>query len=142
MIVSRKGGRFAPALLVSAMTLLSACADNTANDFLCPVQGSGSPCTTIAQADGAGGGHVNLVSERTEDTLADTLSQEPLGVGKGGTAAFAGMPDGGFAYQSNRYRVPEVVGRIWIAPYHDENEILHESRYIHAVITEARWVNR
>ena len=142
MIVSRLKGRLAPAVILTSTILLSACADNAANDFLCPVQGSGSPCSSIAQSDGAGGGHVSLVTERTEDTLADTLSQEPLGVGKGGAAAFAGMPDGGFAYQSNRYRIPEVVGRIWIAPYHDENEILHESRYIHAVITEARWAVR
>lgn len=141
MNVSRHTGRLVPACLLASIVLLSACADNAQNDFLCPVQGSGSPCSTIAQSDGVGGGHVNLVTERREDTLADTLSQEPLGVGKAGTAAFAGMPDGGFAYQSNRYRIPEVVGRIWIAPYHDENEILHESRYIHAVITEARWAH-
>lgn len=142
MIVSCLKGRSALVFALVSATLLSACADNTANDFLCPLQESGSPCSSIAQADGAGGGHVTLVTERTEDTLADTLSQEPLGVGKGTAAAFAGMPDGGFAYQSNRYRIPEVVGRIWIAPYHDENEILHESRYIHAVITEARWARR
>lgn len=128
------------ALLFGAL-FLSACADNAENEFLCAAQ-VGSPCSTIAQADGGGGGHVNLVEERVEDTLADTITQQPLGIGKGGDAAFAGLPDGGTPYQTSRYRVPELVGRIWIAPYYDENEILHESSFIHAVIREAHWATR
>ena len=127
--------------IIASALLLSACADNAQNDFLCPAQ-EGSPCTSISQADGAGGAGRTLVSERAEDRLADTLTQEPLGIGKSGPTQFAGMPDGGFPYQTSRYRVPELVGRIWIAPYHDENEILHESRYIHAVMVEAHWRDR
>lgn len=124
-----------------AGALLAGCAANTDRDFLCEAQ-LGSPCSTIAQADGGGGAGAQLVTERAEDQLSDTVSQEPLGIGKGGTAAFAGMPDGGFPYQTNRYRVPEVVGRIWLAPYYDDNEILHESSYIHAVIVDAHWAQR
>ncbi len=120
---------------------VAGCADNTQGDFLCEAQ-IGSPCSTISQADGGGVPNVNTVNEHAEDRLSDTITQQPLGVGKGGAAQFAGMPDGGFPYQTNRYRVPELVGRIWIAPYHDENEILHESAYIHAVIVDAHWATR
>lgn len=121
--------------------VLAGCAANTENDFLCAAQ-LGSPCTTIAEADGGGRQGAHLVTERPEDRLADTLTQAPLAIGKGGTTAFAGMPDGGFPYQTSRYRVPEIVGRIWIAPYYDDNQILHESSYIHAVIVDAHWAER
>lgn len=128
-------------LLSLVSVTLAGCAANTEGNFLCEAQ-LGSPCSTIAQADGGGGMGAHLVTEREEDRLSDTISQEPLGVGKGGAVAFAGMPDGGFPYQTNRYRVPEVVGRIWIAPYFDDNQILHESSYIHAVIVDAHWAQR
>ncbi len=121
--------------------VLTGCAANTEGDFLSEAQ-LGSPCSTIAQADGGGGMGAHTVTEREEDRLSDTISQEPLGIGKGGGAAFAGMPDGGFPYQTSRYRVPEIVGRIWIAPYYDDNQILHESSYIHAVVVDAHWAQR
>lgn len=119
---------------------LAGCATNTERDFLCEAE-LGQPCTSIAEADGGGPGSATAIVERPEDTAISTLSQDPLGVGKveGG---FGGMPDGGFAYDTGRYRVPEVVGRLWIAPYLDDNGLLHESRYVHFVVTEARWVNR
>ena len=75
-------------------SVLTGCIGNAEDDFLCAAQ-LGSPCSTIAQADGGGGAGAHLVTEREEDRLSDTISQEPLGVGKTGTAAFAGMPDGG-----------------------------------------------
>ena len=129
-------------LKLGALMLLAGCSgSNTQGDFLCAPQ-IGSPCATIAQADGGGtAGRVMSITESVEDSAMATLSQEPLAIGKGG-GAFAGMPDGGFAYQSGRYRVPEVVGRLWIAPYLDENRILHESRYVHFVVSEAHWAAR
>lgn len=130
------------ALKLSAALLLGGCASsNTQSDFLCAAQ-IGTPCATIAQADGGGAsGHVVSITEQVEDSAMGTLSQEPLAIGKEG-GAFAGMPDGGFAYHSGRYRVPEVVGRLWIAPYLDENRILHESRFVHFVVSEAHWAQR
>jgi len=131
-------------MMCVAAVALAACS-NTESDFLCEAQ-LGSPCTSIAQADGAGATATTGVTERAEDTAMGTLSQGPLGIGKAGTAfagtAFAGMPDGGFSYESGRYRVPEVIGRLWIAPYLDEHKILHESRYVHFVVAEARWAER
>ena len=120
---------------------LAACSgSNTERDFLCAAQ-IGSPCATIAQADGRGATAIVPVSERPEDTAMETLSQDPLGTGKV-NGAFGEMPDGGFGYQSERYRVPELTGRLWIAPYLDDNQILHESRYVHFVIREAHWAQR
>lgn len=130
----------AAAKLAAISLLLGGCGSNTSKDFLCAAQ-IGKPCATIAQADGQGRGQVTSVTERPEDTALSTLSQNPLGVGKGG-ASFAGMPDGGFAYESSRYRVPELVGRLWIAPYLDEDRLLHESRYVHFVVIPAHWAER
>lgn len=127
--------------IIFATLVLSACAGaNTEKDFLCEAQ-AGSPCATISQADGGGAAAATLVTETPEDTAMATLSQDPLGMGKS-AGPYSGMPDGGFPYQSDRYRVPEVVGRIWIAPYLDENRILHESTYVHAVIVEAHWAEK
>ena len=126
-------------IMCVAVAGLSACS-NTESDFFCEAQ-LGSPCSSIAQADGAGATSTTGVSERPEDTAMGALSQDPLGIGKAG-AAFAGMTDGGFSYESGRYRVPEVIGRLWIAPYLDEHKILHESRYVHFVVAEARWAER
>lgn len=129
-------------ITIVGLGVLSACTGSTTqSDFLCAAQ-VGSPCATIAQADGGGaGGHVVPITEQIEDSQLATISQSPLGVGKGG-GALSGMPDGGHAYASSRYRVPEVVGRLWIAPYLDENRILHESRFIHFVASEAHWAER
>lgn len=127
------------ALLIAG--LLAGCTgSNTERDFLCEAQ-LGSPCTTISQADGGGTGSVAAITEQAEDTAMGTLSQDPLGTGKV-DGAFGDMPDGGFPYQSGRYRVPEVVGRLWIAPYLDEDQILHESRYVHFVLVDAHWAER
>ena len=128
-------------MMIAAVGLmaLTACS-NTESEFLCEAQ-LGSPCTSIAQADGAGATSMTGVTERAEDQAMGTLSQDPLAIGKAGEG-FAGMPDGGFAYESTRYRVPEVIGRLWIAPYLDEHKILHESRYVHFVVSEARWADR
>jgi conjugal transfer pilus assembly protein TraV len=128
------------ALMMCVVVAGVAGCSNTESDFLCEAE-LGSPCSSIAQADGAGAASTTGVTERAEDTAMGTLSQDPLGIGKAGTA-FAGMPDGGFSYESGRYRVPEVIGRLWIAPYLDEHKILHESRYVHFVVAEARWAER
>jgi conjugal transfer pilus assembly protein TraV len=127
--------------LTAAFLATTACGvGNTESDFLCAAQ-IGSPCSTIAQADGRGSTSNTPITERAEDTAMDSLSQDPLGTGKV-TGPFGEMPDGGFGYQSGRYRVPEVTGRLWIAPYLDENQILHESRYVHFVIVDAHWSQR
>lgn len=129
--------------LISAVSLVgvTACSGtNTERDFLCAAQ-LGTPCSTIAQADGRGTEATIPVTERAEDTAMESLSQNPLGTGKV-NGAFGEMPDGGFGYQSDRYRVPELTGRLWISPYLDDNQILHESRYVHFVILEAHWERR
>lgn len=127
-------------ILIASLTVAGCAASNTEQEFLCSAQ-IGSPCTSIAQADGQGIASVTPVSETVEDLALKSLSQEPLGIGK--TAdLLAGMPDGGYPYETSRYRQPEIVGRLWIAPYLDDNALLHESRYVHFVLQEARWVRR
>jgi conjugal transfer pilus assembly protein TraV len=124
---------------LAAASLLSSCGkSSTERDFLCPAQ-TGSPCTTISDADGSNVGGGRPVQERGEDTLADDLSQEPLRVGKGSTQASAsGMGDGGFAYEATSYRLPEKVGTVWIAP-HSEGDALFEATYVHFLIMPAAW---
>ena len=36
-------------------------------------------------------------------------------------------------------RTPEVIGRIWIAPYVDEDGLYHEAGWIRVVLEPARW---
>ena len=127
-----------PSFLLLCAGILSACATtNTDKDFLCTAQ-QGSPCTTIAAVDGTGSVPASPVTERLEDTLTDQLSQEDLKTGKT-TAARGAMKDGGHSYNAARYRVPEQVGTLWIAPFLDQDGILHESRFVHFVIAVGHW---
>ena len=130
-----------PTLALCLALTLGACASsNTERDFLCPAQ-MGSPCTTIASADGAGAAG-QPVQERGEDTLADGLTQSPLSSGKAGKASpTAPMDDGGFAYDATSYRLPEKVGTLWIAP-HAEGETLYEATFVHFLILPAEWGDR
>lgn len=126
--------------LIGSIALAGCAATNTEEEFLCSAQ-IGSPCTSIAQADGQGNASVTPVTETVEDIALKSLSQDPLGIGK--TAdLYVGMPDGGHPYDTNRYRQPEIVGRLWIAPYLDQGALLHESRYVHFVLQDAQWVQR
>lgn len=128
-------------LLILAVATLAGCSvTNTESDFLCTAQ-VGSPCSSIAQADGQSGQEITPVSETLEDSALKSLSQDPLALGKT-SDALATLPDGGYPYDSGRYRQPEIVGRLWIAPYLDQNELLHESRYVHFIVQDARWVQR
>lgn len=128
-----------PALLVS-VALAGCSVTNTEADFLCRAQ-AGTPCATIAEADGQSGQEVKPVTETLEDLALKGLSQEPIGIAKTGDI-YASLPDGGYPYDSGRYRQSEVVGRLWIAPYLDQNELLHESRYVHFIVQDAHWVQR
>lgn len=131
---------------IMALTIaLAGCAGggNTERDFLCKAE-IGKPCATISESDGtSGSGTAIPVTETSPDAALKGLSQDPLTFGKaGGSGPLSGMPDGGWPYESGRYRVPEVIGRLWIAPYLDEEAILHESQYVHFVVMDAYWVEQ
>jgi conjugal transfer pilus assembly protein TraV len=119
---------------------LSGCGAGTESDFLCKAQIGTNPCASISETDGTSSGPIVPVTEKPTDTALKSLSQEKISVSghKGGSL----VPDGGFPYQSAQYRVPEVVGKLWIAPFLDGDGMLHESRYVHFVVTEAKWENR
>lgn len=120
-------------------------ASNTEADFLCEAQ-QGTPCTTMAEADGGSHGPVTSLKEARTDSQNATLSQDPLLAGKANTKSGAlnvsGMRDGGTPYWAGNYRVPEQLGTLWIAPYLDDEGLLHEATFVHFVIVDARWGNR
>ena len=125
-------------LMFVALVALAGCGQsNTEENFLCGAQ-TGQPCRTMAEIDGTGAFGGQTVPENPQDSQNDLLTQPILTGGKPGSAV-AGVPAGGAAYQSARYRIPEKTGRIWLPPYLDEAEILHEGTYAHFVVREARW---
>lgn len=126
--------------LISAAVALAGCdAANTEADFLCGAQ-TGTPCQSLSNVDGSAALTATPVAERVEDTRASTLSQNPLITAKGHKGAVAlNLPDGGVAYVSQQYRIPEKTGTLWIAPRQDESEILHQATFVHFVIWDARW---
>lgn len=126
--------------LLSAAVALAGCdAANTEADFLCGAQ-TGTPCQSLSDVDGSSSITATPVAERVQDTRASTLSQNPLINAKGRKGAVAlSLPDGGVAYVSQQYRIPEKTGTLWIAPRQDEAEILHQATFVHFVIWDARW---
>lgn len=128
--------------ILAGCIALGGCANgNVASDFACKAE-AGVPCRSIAETDNGGSakGRVVSVTEQPADQMLKTLSQRDLTVGK--RAGYSAMPDGGHGYSSARYRVPEVLGRLWMAPYLDRNEVLHESASVHFVVAESYWVER
>ena len=124
---------FKTAPFVLATMSLAGCASNTESDFLCSAQ-VGTPCVSIGAVDGTKDAGRRALAERPADGAAKSLSQGTLPLGKSALA----MRDGGHAYDLAAYRAPEVVGSIWIAPYF-EGGILHEARFVGAVLREAAW---
>jgi conjugal transfer pilus assembly protein TraV len=156
------------ALTLSAL-VLSACATNTvSDDFLCDAQ-LGSPCTTIADADGSQGRGVP--TRRAPHTGGGPRTQPPpdhglshregrdighdVGVHKGPQPiAFDNGGDlqrppavvsaGPSLFNSQvlnpvLFRAPERVSSIWIAPFVGENGFLYQPGYVHFVVEEGRW---
>ena len=58
--------------------------------------------------------------------------EEPLAIPPGGTSA---MPESG----ADELRTPEVIGRIWIAPYVDSLGVYHEASWVRVVFEPAGW---
>ena len=112
---------------------LTGCASNTERDFLCSAQ-VGTPCVSIGAVDGTDDAGRTALAERPADRAAKSLSQGTLVLGKSALA----MRGGGHAYDLAAYRAPEVVGSIWIAPYFEDG-ILHEARFVGAVLRDAEW---
>ena len=127
-------------LLILTLILFGCSGSSTVEkDFLCAAQ-DGTPCATIGEADGSTTQHTLGVQEQREDAMLASLSQDDPG-SKAATA-YAGLPTKAHGYDGDRYRVPEVIGRLWLAPYLDEHKILHEARFVHFVVSESRWVKR
>ena len=126
-----------PLIFVLAVALTGCVGGNTEKNFLCGAQ-TGQPCRTMAEIDGASTVGGSTVAENAQDSQNDQLTQPILTGGKSGSAV-VGVPAGGAAYQSAQYRIPEKTGRLWLPPYLDDAEILHEGTYAHFVVREARW---
>lgn len=124
-------------IFVFAVALSGCGHGNNEKNFLCGAQ-TGQPCRTMAEIDGAGAVGGSTIAENGQDSQNDRLTQPILADGKSGSA-IVGVPTGGTPYQSAQYRIPEKTGRLWLPPYLDEAEILHEGTYAHFVVREARW---
>ena len=128
------------ALLIFAVPL-SGCGmfANTEKDFLCGAQ-TGQPCRSISEVDGTSLLGGMSLKENATDTQNKLISEEPLPLGKSAVArhVYAGRA----AYQSGSYRIPEKVGRLWIAPHLDATGILYEGTNVHFVIRNASWGTR
>jgi len=134
------------ALILTASAGLAGCvggSNNTEQDFLCEAQ-IGSPCTTISGVDVRLAAGVRTLAEQVQDTLAADMSQDPLPSGKGGigSSTASAMSGGTAGYNPKRYRQAEILGTLWIAPYLDDESILHEATNVHFVVLDAQWSDR
>lgn len=95
-------------------------------------------------ADGSENGRVScnawcrpfawLRGRRTDETAGDAAEaavETAVEVDVAAAVAPAGAPDD--------LRTPEVVGRIWIAPYVDANGVYREASWVRVVLEPARW---
>jgi len=147
--------------------LLSACSIGSSHerDFECQAI-AGSPCQTIAAADGSKGGTARLVTPAGGNTVdpynpPNQTFRGKLGFGKPANNNATGVSNPerptraenarlglrtdrnlpASRYNAAAQRVPERVGTLWVASYLDEDNILHDASYVHFVIREAGWAN-
>ena len=152
---------------IALLMLLSACSigSNHEKDFECQAV-QGSPCQTIATADGSNGGSAKLVTPAGGNTVEPYNPPKPtffgkLGFGKLGNyntdrvsdpelptraenarhGTFTGRNLPASRYNAVAQRVPELLGTLWVASYLDEENILHDASYVHFVVREAGWAN-
>ncbi len=125
---------------------------NHSADFQCDAAVPGSPCTTIAQADGQGGAssRANVVPVNG-NTVSPPRQRRSTGVfynqGKVNTPGLTN-PENPSAntrnlpasrYNAGAQRNPERLGTLWVASYLDNDNVLHDASYVHFVIQEAGW---
>lgn len=125
---------------------------NHSPDFQCDAAIPGSPCTTIAQADGQGGAsHRANVVPVNGNTVTPSRQQQNAGVfynpGKVNNPGLSNPERPGASgrnlpasrYNARAQRIPERLGTLWVASYLDNDNILHDASYVHFVIQEAGW---
>jgi len=124
------------------MALVSGCGHfaNTEKDFLCGAE-TGQPCRSMADVDGASLLGAGSVAENPTDTNNKQITEEPLSAGGKMTVSRA-VTVGAASYESGRYRIPEKIGRFWVAPYLGADHILYEGTNVHFVIQQASWGSR
>ena len=129
-------------------------ATNHSKDFKCEAE-LGTPCTSMAVADGGQASKANLVTPTNGNTTKPyNPNPKPFKgwfKGKGAQRAIldANIPrTGGGAlgrnlpasrYNAKSQRIPERLGTLWVASYLDADGILHDASYVHFVIQEAGW---
>lgn len=142
--------------------LLAGCASSTvSSDFECEAQ-VGTPCATIAEADGrsvatgsagyrhrTGGGAGEGQHERSSPAVANgnlragpqpIPFEDPPAVARAPQTVVAG--DGLASHEVVNpvlFREPERVTTVWIAPFVGENGYLYQPGYVHFVVQEGRW---
>lgn len=131
------------AAILAVGSMLSGCVSlgaNTEDDFFCEAQ-AGSPCATIGSTDGTKANQTIGITETVEDGLLSSIGNVGA-VSEKEQIGLTGISQGQFAYETSRYRIPEELSQLWIAPYLDENQLFHQGRFVHFVVRDAQWVTR
>ena len=151
----------AAAALAAAGLLAGGCATtHVGDDWQCPVT-QGVPCQSVVAADPARDATRAQEAVATADdersqpcakgcrpfgwlrralagskALAD--NNDAMAESEPSTGPDSGEPHAGEAGNGD-LRLPETVGRIWIAPYVDDESIYHEAAWVRVVLRPARW---
>lgn len=115
----------------------SGCAGNRiGEEWQCPMV-QGVPCQSVVEADPAGPEGAGGAGARHGAGTRQAVAAPP-----GANAADVpaqGEPVRAKEADSANLRTPEVIGRIWIAPYVDDAGMYHEAAWVRVVIEPARW---
>ena len=159
----------AAAALAAAGLVAGGCATtHVGDDWQCPVT-QGVPCQSVVEADPARAetshreSAVTAKDERSQrcsggcrpfgwlrralaggNALADSNALAHGNDAMAGTEPSSGPePESGEPHAGEAgngdLRLPETVGRIWIAPYVDDEGIYHEAAWVRVVLRPARW---
>lgn len=121
--------KFMKKLIICSLSLLflASCMSTENKDFSCPPQ-KGKSCLTIKQSDVISDSEQVLQSPKI-DKRADLINNNHTDYRVKGFIMSRVSPT----------RTQEVVGKIWIAPFLDEENNLFDESYVYTVFKPALW---
>lgn len=115
-------------LIFLVLTFVVSCRSTT-NEWRCRQLDSKVGCSSISKADDS------YLENKKEDVNPKSSKSENKITTDGKYSSFEEVNLG----QTKMVRIPEKIGRLWVAPFMDAKGNYHEGSFIRVIDQEARW---
>ena len=122
-----------PKILFAILLIsLTSCSSTVSKEWSkCRSNESKLGCANISDADQA----YSKISKDQKFPITQITNLEKISEKGGSLTLTPGQGD----QEYNMIRIPEKVGRIWLAPYIDNNGNIHEASYVKVIDQSSKW---